>query len=387
MKKYAVLLLTALLTGCTPLSESNIRTVSDISPDEMPTYQQEYQQLHIEQPNTDKALNSIKQTGLWLPYMHYDEYLTGKSEDEFRAAVHEMYASAKNEGINTLYLHVHPCGDAYYVSDIFPRGTLWDSSFDPLEIMLEEAHSVGLSAHAWINPLRLQTDEQMAELPDDLITKQWAENAGNSPAKLVNGRWYLDPSYPETDELLSRCIEEILSRYDVDGIHIDDYFYPTAEPDFDEAEFAASGAEDLAEWRLANCTRMVKNMYDTVKSHDSQLLFGISPQGSIAGNYTSQFADVKLWAGTPGYCDYIVPQLYFGFLNECCPFLETLSLWEEMTAPEVSLIIGLGEYKLGKPDKWAGIAGEQEWVDSPDIIERQKAAVLASSANGYALYR
>jgi uncharacterized lipoprotein YddW (UPF0748 family) len=128
-------------------------------------------------------------------------------------------------------------------------------------------------------------------------------------------------------------------------------------------------------------------MYDEVKAADERLEFGISPQGSISGNYDSQFADVRLWAGQEGYCDYIVPQIYFGFRNESCPFAETLAQWESMTAPAVRLVIGLAQYKLGKADKWAGAGGEDEWIESPDIISRQIELVKNSTANGYALYK
>ena len=128
-------------------------------------------------------------------------------------------------------------------------------------------------------------------------------------------------------------------------------------------------------------------MYDEVKAADERLEFGISPQGSISGNYDSQFADVRLWAGQEGYCDYIVPQIYFGFRNECCPFEPTLRKWEEITAESnVSLVVGLGAYKVGKADKWAGAAGEEEWIEDTDIIERQKELVKNSSADGYVLY-
>ena len=387
MKKYLVFTLTAMmLTACTELQEK--QSVSEISSSETPTaYQQEADQLRIPETEEHKPVNYKKQTGMWFPYIQYDDYMTGRTEEEFRDSVRKLYSEAKAEGVNTVYLHAHPSGDAYYRSDIFPPGACLDGDYDPLEIMLEEAHALGLSAHAWINPLRCQTEEQMSALSDDIITKKWADDDDCPFIKLVNGRWYLDPSYPEVTELICRCTDEILDRYSVDGIHIDDYFYPTADPSFDAKEFEASGASDLRQWRMENCTGFVQALYNTVKSHDKQLLFGISPQGSVTANYETQFADVKLWAGTPGYCDYIVPQLYFGFRNETCPFAETLALWEEMTCPEVSLIAGLGAYKTGKPDKWAGAAGEQEWVEDEDIIGRQIELVLSSSADGYAIYK
>ena len=129
-------------------------------------------------------------------------------------------------------------------------------------------------------------------------------------------------------------------------------------------------------------------MYDTVKNHGENLKFGISPQGNIETDFNTQYADVELWAGTPGYADYIVPQIYYGFKNETCPFEKTLRRWEKLAENSgVSLIIGLAEYKLGKYDQWAGVLGENEWIDTPDIIERQIELVKSSDvADGYALY-
>jgi uncharacterized lipoprotein YddW (UPF0748 family) len=382
-KLLGIMLLLPLFAGC-GAGES----VSVSEDREAPTvYIQEAEQLYPEGQEGYVPLNYRETAGKWFPYMGYEDYMTGKSEEDFRLAVRELYSEAKAEGINTLYLHVHPCGDAYYRSDIFPQGECLDGDYDPLEIMLAEAHSLGMSAHAWLNPLRCQSSEQMDRLSGDFIVKRWVDDESCHIAKLVGGRWYLDPSYIETDKLLCRCITELTERYDVDGIQIDDYFYPTADESFDHEEFLASGAQDLAQWRLGNCSRMVRAMYEAVKKCNRRVEFGISPQGSLTGNYESQYADVRLWCREKGYCDYIVPQLYFGFENEICPFAETFALWESLVCPDVRLIAGLAPYKLGKADKWAGAAGENEWLKSQDIIERQIVLVKESKvASGYALY-
>ena len=381
MKKTALIIITLLtLSSCTmpePEAEHQQET----------TYIQSEDQLRLEPESGYIPLNYQAQRGQWFPYMHYEEYMYGKSEEEFREGVKERFAEAAANGINTVYLHVHPCGDAYYRSEIFPPGTYMDGEYDPLSIMLEEAHKQKLSAHIWINPLRCQTVEQMKELPDDFIIKKWTVERSGEVVKEVNGRWYLDPSYPETIELICSCVDELLERYQADGIHIDDYFYPDPSPEFDSREFAESGAEDLSEWRKSNCTAFVKGIYDTVKKHGTRLKFGISPQGNINADYNSQYADVRLWGGSSGYCDYIVPQIYFGFENETCPFERTLREWESITEnSEVSLIIGLAAYKQGQEDKWAGAAGENEWIENDDIIERQIELVESSTADGYALY-
>lgn len=332
-------------------------------------------------------LNFTNQTGLWLPYMDFENYMYNKSEDEYRQEVKKIISSAKAEGINTLYFHVHPNGDAYYKSEIFPKGIYYTGEYDPLQIMLNEAHDIGISIHAWINPYRMQTVEQMESLPDDFIVKQWINE--NSPmVKVINNRWYLNPAYDEVTELVSSSADEILRNYNVDGIHIDDYFYPTTDTTFDKEAFEASGSSDLSQWRQDNINKMVKSMYDTVKSNNKRVKFGISPQGNINANYNSQYADVKLWAGNKGYADYIIPQIYFGFKNTTCPFETTLHEWEKLIGDSgVSLVIGLAEYKLGEEDKWAGEAGEMEWIENPDIISQQIELVKKSSANGYALYR
>jgi uncharacterized lipoprotein YddW (UPF0748 family) len=129
---------------------------------------------------------------MWLPYVRFPDYMQSRSEEQFRKEVVEILEDAAAEGVNTVYFHAHPMGDAYYRSVIFPKGEFLDGSYDPLAIVVDEAHKRDISVHAWINPLRLQTDEQMRALPEDYIIKKWIA-AGEPFVKNVNGRWYLDP--------------------------------------------------------------------------------------------------------------------------------------------------------------------------------------------------
>ena len=337
-------------------------------------------------PERRIPLNFDSQRGVWIPYTQFEEIMSHKSEEDFKNIIqHKIYDFAE-KGINTVYFHVRPCGDAYYKSEIFPKGNLLDGDFDPLEIVTDTAHDYGISVHAWINPLRCQTVSEMENVPDDFIVKKWI-NENSDFVNTVNERYYLNPAYSETDELICDGVREILENYNVDGVHIDDYFYPTKETYFDEKAFTESDSDNLSQWRMQNCDRLVKSIYDTVKEFDSRIVFGISPQGNISANYDSQFADVEKWAGSTGYCDYIVPQIYFGFKNETCPFAETLKQWENLVSESgVSLVIGLAEYKLGKEDVWAGETGINEWIDNPDIINQQIQLVIQSTADGYALY-
>lgn len=331
-------------------------------------------------------LNYTKQVGIWLPYMRFDELLKGKSEDEYRSSIAAFLDDSAAQGVNTVYYHAHPNGDAYYVSELFPRGESFDGGYDPLEIFLDEAHQRGISVHGWLNPLRCQTEAQMESIPDSFITKQWTKQPEKGYIKLVGDRWYLVPNHEEVRKLICDAADELLTKYELDGIHIDDYFYPTTDEDFDRAEFEASGSSDLAQWRRDIVSTYVKSLYETVKTHGSHIRFGISPQGNITSDREKQFADVELWS-KGGYCDYIVPQIYYGFKNECCPFERTLREWEALTADgKVSLVAGLAAYKVGKDDKWAGESGIDEWIDDPDIITKQIKLVQSSSADGYALY-
>ena len=169
---------------------------------------------------------------------------------------------------------------------------------------------------------------------------------------------------------------EIIERYDVDGVHIDDYFYPTSDESFDEVSYLALNEKKLSlgDFRRENTTRLVKSIYDTVKFQNSSLLFGVSPSGNTTRNYSELFADVESWC-RDGYIDYLCPQIYFGFEHATHPFYEVLSEFSEIArGTSVSLIIGITLEKAdngyrGIADTWAGTGGD-EWIEQKNIIKR-----------------
>lgn len=333
-----------------------------------------------------QPLNYRYQKGMWFTSMDYAEILAGKTEDEFSAEVSRRFQNAWMMGINTVYVQVRAFCDAYYPSDIFPPGQYYtDTSFDPLKIMISSAHALGMSFHAWINPLRCVTPEELNILSDSYSFVRDYRNS--SFLKETDGRFWLDPSYSETVSLVCDGVREIAEKYNIDGIHIDDYFYPTTENSFDNDEFIRSGAPDIAAWRRGNTSCLVENIYKTVKSVNSRLLFGISPQGNISQNMNVQYADVEKWTNSNGYCDYIVPQIYYGYENSECPYTETVAAWENMIkAKDVSLVIGLCTYKYGSTDEWAG-NGADEWINRRDIVSKQTADILKDKKiNGVSFY-
>lgn len=261
-------------------------------------------------------------------------------------------------------------------------------NYDPLEIIISEGHKAKLSVHSWINPLRCQTDAQLKELDNKYIIKQWYDDNSKNGTYIIkiNDRWYLNPAYEEVRNYVADGVREIAENYNIDGIHIDDYFYPTQEESFDTAAFKESGNSDLKQWRTENIDNLVKGVYNTIKNVNPNIIFGISPQGNIDSDCNVLYADVKKWCSEEGYCDYIVPQIYYGFENESLPFENTVNEWLKLnTCDNVKLIIGICTYKIGKEDKWAG-SGKNEWKETKGIPAKQAEFVFKNKTDGIAVY-
>ncbi len=348
--------------------------------------------------NSYSALNFREQKGIWISYLEYGSILQNKSASSFRKSIGKYFDNIRELGFNTVYTQVRAYGDAYYASELFPSGDRFngtmgtDQSFDALQIMIEEAHDRGLSLHAWINPMRLMTDKQLKALDSGYTVKQWYNDPSKKGKLIVEsgGRWYLNPAYDEVVQLIADGITEIVSGYDVDGVQIDDYFYPTTSESFDKAAYNASGTgSSLSRWRINNVNVMVKRLCQAAHGANSSVVFGISPQGSVDNNYNELYADVKTWCADSSYCDYILPQVYFGFENAGLPYADTIKVWSGMVpSSKVKLVIGLAGYKVGASDTYAGASGKNEWINNSDILSRQmSAAKELSNYGGVAIFR
>ncbi len=388
----SLLTLPFLLCGCSGTDSS-----SSASQEELHLYDYEQSPQHLGISATEdnvpsepdyRPLNYSPQYAMWFTVNDYPEILMTQTEETFTQIMEERFSNAAAMGINTVYIHVRAFGDAYYQSERFSPGlyTPANMDFDPLEIMIQAAHARELSVHAWINPMRCQSDVQMQEMDDQFLIKQWYNDSDTNGTylSLVNDRWWLNPAYPEVRELIADGAAEIVRNYEVDGIHIDDYFYPTTALDFDAAAFAESNETNIAAFRREQCSLMVSEIYDAVKKENPDVLFGISPQGTRSGNET-QYSDVETWSSQSGYCDYIVPQIYFGLENETAPFAETAAMWKNLvTCEDVQLIIGICTYKMGKEDQYAG-SGKNEWLEDYSISSKELALVQEMGL-GAALY-
>ncbi|MBQ7980808.1 MAG: family 10 glycosylhydrolase [Oscillospiraceae bacterium] len=348
--------------------------------------------------NSYSALNFREQKGFWITYLEYGSILKNKSENSFRKSIGKYFDNISDLGFNTVYVQVRAFGDAYYDSDLYPSGEQFDGTigtsndFDALQVMIDCAHDRGMSIHAWVNPMRLMYTSQLEAIDDSYQIKKWYDSDKYNGTYIVKSgdRWYLNPAYSEVTDLIASGITEIAANYDVDGIQIDDYFYPTTDASFDKSAYSASGTDlSLSDWRIANVNRMVKKLYKAAHNANSSIVFGISPQGSVDNNYNQLYADVKTWCKSNGYCDYILPQVYFGFDNVALPYADVISLWSSMVkSDDVKLVIGLAAYKIGAEDTYAGKSGKNEWLNNDDIISRQmELAETLDNYGGVAIYR
>lgn len=341
------------------------------------------------------AVKTDEVRAMWISMLDYAQYTTGKDEAGFREAFASIVDDCAALGLNTLFVHVRPYGDAMYPSAYFPwssyaSGTQGvDPGYDPLAVMLELAHAKGMQVHAWLNPLRICRDEAMQQtLAEDNIGLLWW-NEQNGRVCIADGGLYYNPASDAVHTLVLNGIAEILEHYDVDGIHFDDYFYPTTDEEFDDLDYAAyqrdGGTMSLADWRRDNVNRLVRAVHTLCA--EKGRVFGISPAGNIENNFQSLYADVERWCSQDGYVDYICPQIYFGFDHATRPFVETMEDWAAFCREDVALYIGLAAYKVGLSDTWAG-DGAEEWVENTDLLARQIEALRANEkASGFALFR
>lgn len=338
-------------------------------------------------------LNYTDFKAMWLSQFDLQSvYVEGgvqRPEASFTKYIKTIVANIKDQGFNTVIVQTRPYADSMYPSEYYPMSYVAVGSYgrgadyDPFAIIIKEAHEAGLSFHAWINPIRAMTDSQIGAVGDKYAVKQWYSDTSKRGKYLVHSGnyWYLNPAYPEVRRLIVDGAREILEKYDVDGLHMDDYFYPTTDASFDAAAYSdyvkSGGGSGLAEWRREQFNILVKDLYDAVKEYSADALFGISPSGNFNTAYNDHCADIYKWCGEAGYVDYICPQIYFGFEHATCDFAKVASAYQNMIAPGsgVRLIIGMTLGKAldgynGKIDKYAG-GGKEEWIEKRDVLYRE----------------
>lgn len=364
----------------------------------------------VEPNRGNGSARSGEMDAMWISYLEYMEM--PKDEAGFKAAVDKMFDRCVDLGMNAVIVHVRSHCDAMYPSQVYPwsgfaSGTQGvNPGYDPLKYMISAAHSRGLKFHAWLNPYRVTG-----------YGNTWTQVAASNPAKVwltdsdpSNDRWvlqhkgdyYLNPSIPQVRQMVVDGIKEIVSNYDVDGIHFDDYFYPTlndsdASQCFDKPEYDASGSTmSIANWRRDNVNMLVKDVYSAIKGIDPDVEFGISPAGNVDNlrKNNANFVDIDTWLSNPGYVDYIMPQLYWGFERKdssgniaAYAYENNLRTWINLASKgNAKLYIGLNMANAGT--NVSDNNSVSEWLRYNDIIARQVLAGRATGkVDGYAFFR
>lgn len=280
-------------------------------------------------------------------------------------------------GYNSVFLQVRPAGDALYASAIEPwsnwltgvEGTPPSPFWDPLEFAVTEAHARGLDLHAWLNPYRVKYGSYTNH-PNHIINEQptWTF-AHQSNANLI----VLDPGLPQVRDYIVSIVEDIASRYDVDGIHFDDYFYLNGgmanPPNNQDAQTFLNhnpGSLSLENWRRDNVNQMIGMVFDALQTinttNNKNVVFGVSPFGiwksgtppGITGtsSYSALYCDPIAWM-QQSKVDYIAPQLYWAFGGG--QDYDILSQWwnDQADTYNTQLYISQAYYKMDAPQNWA----------------------------------
>lgn len=351
------------------------------------------------QEDTPPVQHTPAKTGevkaVWISYLDFANIIKNRNQTEFTNNIGNAFDKVKNTGLNTVIVQVRPFGDALYDSQYFPwsytiTGTEGrDPGYDPLKIMVREAHNRGLSIEAWINPYRIRVGGYTNAISNDNIAMEWYEEENDAVIK-YNGGFYYNPGSQKARDLIIKGVEEIVQNYAVDGIHFDDYFYPTTDESFDKNTYQQSGTNlSLADWRRENVNKLVKSTYSAIKNINPSVRFGISPQGNFSNNYNVQYSDVGLWMANSGYVDYICPQLYWGFKHATAPYKSMVAQWDsKVRSKDVDLYIGLATYKLGTTEAAYAKEGVHEWKNTTDLMARMvETARTANSYGGFMLFR
>ncbi len=298
--------------------------------------------------------------GAWFQVIGQSQWMN-KTPAQQREYIGDLLDKVYEAGCNAVFFQIRPTADAMYISDIEPwskwltgkRGKAPSERWDPLEFFISEAHKRGIELHAWLNPYRVTSDAKEV-LPENHLYRQHPERFFRFDNKI-----FFDPAYQENRDYISTVIADIVSRYDVDAIHLDDYFYPYPAADgvkFDgDAQSYAKfgGGMNKGDWRRQNVDKLIEQLHRTIKDIKPWVRFGISPFGiwrnkrsdprgsESAGlqNYDDLYADVILWADK-GWIDYLVPQLYWSLDLKVAPSRKLAQWWNDNVPAPCHLYIG-----------------------------------------------
>ena len=309
--------------------------------------------------------------GAWIATVANIDWPSEAAIGDSATQQHEMtflLDSLHSLGLNAIIFQVRPTADALYRSSFEPSshwltGTQGSAlTWDPLAWTIEEAHKRQMEVHVWLNPYRVN----LAKTDTTVICEDHIWKKHRDWFWEYNKQWYFDPGLDATREWICTIVQDIISRYDIQAIHMDDYFYPypVGKKQLPDAETFARyprGFTDIREWRRNNVNMAIQEICATIRECKDSVEFGISPFGvwrnanvdstgsaTTAGitNYDDLYADIRLWIKN-GWIDYVLPQLYWEIGKKAADY-EVLAHWwaNEVRGTKCKLYIGMAPYRL-----------------------------------------
>ncbi|MBE9373467.1 family 10 glycosylhydrolase [Saccharopolyspora sp. HNM0983] len=314
---------------------------------------------------------TARMRGMWIASVHNTDWPAPSDDSvhEQREHYRRLLNEAADSGLNSVFVQVRPTADAFWPSPHEPWSQ-WltgeqgrDPGYDPLRFLVEETHRRGMQFHAWFNPFRISTGDDPAQLVPEHPARQhpeWTFRYG--------GELYYDPGVPQVREFVTDAITHAVQNYDVDGVHLDDYFYPYpvegAElPDRDTFARYGDGFDSIEQWRRSNVDRFVADLDARVHRSAPEAEFGVSPFGiwrnadsdpagsptSGMESYSDQYADTRKWVRR-GWVDYIAPQLYWPLGHADADYAALVPWWSRtVSGTDVDLYIGQAAHRVGDP--------------------------------------
>ncbi|AZS14717.1 family 10 glycosylhydrolase [Paenibacillus lutimineralis] len=363
----------------------SLKTISLTSKDGDPQLPGEEGQNPQPPVNPPQVSNELR--GAWVSTVYNLDWPSstsaGKAESQKQEYV-KLLDDLQGMGINAVFVQVRPSGDAFYPSDLVPWSTYLtgvsgkDPDYDPLQFMIDETHRRGMEFHAWFNPFRASVDTNTAKLANNHV-------ANSHPEWIVKfaNKLYINPGIPDAREHVIDAIMEVVNRYDIDGVHLDDYFYPTGETktsyfndDSTYKQYNSKQLNNKGDWRRDNINEFVNDLGRSIHQVKPNVSYGISPFGvwrnkstdptgsdTKAGitAYDSTYADVRAWIQN-GWVDYVAPQIYWSMSFNVAKYDTLVDWWaKEVAGSRVKLYIGHAPYKLGTSE--AGWSSAQEIIN------------------------
>ena len=325
-----------------------------------------------------------------------------------QAAMVGILDSLQQAGMNFVIFQVRPTADALYESELEPWSH-WLSgqqgvgpSYDPLDFVITEAHKRDMAVHAWVNPYRVN----IAIMDTSVLCSSHLMRQHPNWFWRYGKQFYFNPALDEPREWLCMVVEDIVCRYEVDAIHMDDYFYPYPQgkqqlPDMADYLSDPRGFEDIADWRRDNVNKTIEALSETIRSTKSNVAFGISPFGIYKGgaglnNYCDLYADVIYWI-EQGWIDYVAPQLYWEISDKFTDYVTLTKWWAEaveqanhryllnhvmspVTHEPCKLYIGLAVYRLG------GGKENPAWREGNEIMRQLRFNQTVDKLDGEIFY-